>query len=140
MGKEAPTFGKQAQHLSHPHPGGGGGARGIHPPANHQNQHAPLKVASVLEGLACAPKSSQLCFVCGIFHMLYVLRGDFKCSHMALAWSEMCMPHFHTTFMLSCRREQNGCRAKWEQKCNTQVLLGLKGSLPTMDPPMWVPI
>ena len=43
MGKEAPTFGKQAPV---PTPGGGTQETPTHPPTNHLNQHAPLKVGA----------------------------------------------------------------------------------------------
>ena len=37
MGNEAPTFGRQAHHLSHPHPGGGAGTQEA--PTTKTNMH-----------------------------------------------------------------------------------------------------
>ena len=102
----------------------------LHVATNHQNQHAPLNVGAncfidhfgSVGGAGLRTNKAANFAPCAALFTRSMCSGGFKCSCMALAWSEMCMPHLHRTFVLSFHREQNGCRAKWEQKCNTQVI------------------
>ena len=117
-----------------------GGGRGVkpkrNPPTNHQTQHAPLKVGANrfihhLHSLHNTMSNAEECIVTQCsphtqfsspFFTLFMRCRDFKCSCMALAWLEMCMLHLHKLVMLT---EQNGSKAKWDQKCNTEVTYGL---------------